>query len=371
MANVFGHNIKLSIFGESHSDAIGVVLDGLPAGLCLDMEQIQAEMERRAPGRNRFSTPRKEGDIPRIVSGLFEGKTTGTPLCALIENTNTRSKDYVPELLRPSHADFTALARYHGFADYRGGGHFSGRLTAPLVFAGAVLKPYLAAQGIEIFAHIKSIGKEEDAVFNPVLPEIETYRAIRNRELPVLDESVIPSFSKVIDDARKEGDSVGGVIECLVTGLPAGLGSPFFDSVESRLSAMMFSVPAVKGVEFGAGFDITRLRGSEANDPFFLESGEIKTKTNHNGGINGGITNSMPVCFSVAVKPTPSIAKPQQTVNVKTGEEASVSIQGRHDPCIVPRAVCVMEAATAIVIADLFLEANIYGSSAFKENGFN
>ncbi|MBE7036583.1 MAG: chorismate synthase [Ruminococcaceae bacterium] len=368
MANVFGNCIKLSIFGESHSDAIGVVLDGLPAGLPLDMDAVLAEMARRAPGQNRFSTPRKEADAPKIVSGLFQGKTTGTPLCALIENTNTRSKDYQPELLRPAHADYTAFMRYHGFSDYRGGGHFSGRLTAPLVFAGAVLKPYLAAQGIEIFAHIKSLGKEKDAVFNTISPDIEAYRNIQNRELALLDENLIPSFAKVIDNAKENSDSVGGVIEALITGVPAGLGSPFFESVESRLSAMLFSVPAVKGVEFGTGFGITELFGSQANDAFCLEKGEIKTKTNHNGGINGGITNGMPLSFSVAVKPTPSIAKPQQTVNIETQTEETIAIHGRHDPCIVPRAVCVIEAAATIVMADLLLEAKTYAEPATERN---
>lgn len=365
MANVFGNLIKLSIFGESHSEAIGVVLDGLPAGLRIDTEEIQAEMERRAPGRSRFSTPRHEGDVPRILSGCFNGKTTGTPLCAIIENTNTRSQDYHRWILRPSHADFAALFRYHGYEDYRGGGHFSGRLTAPLVFAGAVLKPYLAAEGVEIFAHMKTLGTQEDAPFDMVNPDLELYRTIKSRELPVLDEGVIPAFSQQIDAARQEGDSVGGIIECMLTGVAPGLGSPFFESVESRLAAMLFSVPAVKGVEFGAGFGITRLRGSEANDAFcFDDDMEIVTETNRNGGINGGITNGMPVCFSVAVKPTPSIAKPQKTVNMKSEQEEMVSVTGRHDPCILPRAVCVIEAAAAIVAADLILEGKSYAESA-------
>ncbi len=368
MANIFGNCIKLSIFGESHSDAIGVVLDGLPAGLPIDMENIQKEMARRAPGQNRFSTPRKESDIPKIVSGHFQGKTTGTPLCAFIENTNTRSKDYQPELLRPSHADYTAFMRYHGFSDYRGGGHFSGRLTAPLVFAGAILKPYLASQGIEIFAHIKSLGTEKDAVFDAVCPNIEVCRSIQNHELAVLDETIIPSYTKLIDNARENCDSVGGVIEALITNAPAGLGSPFFESVESRLSAMLFSIPAVKGVEFGTGFGITELLGSEANDAFCLEKGKIKTKTNHNGGINGGITNGMPLVFSVAVKPTPSISKPQKSVNIETQTEETIAIHGRHDPCIVPRAVCVIEAAAAIVMADLLLEAKTYAEPATKRD---
>ncbi len=360
MANVFGNLLKLSIFGESHSNAIGIVIDGLPAGITLDMEAITKEMERRAPGRNSFSTPRKEGDVPHIVSGFFEGKTTGTPLCAFIENANTRSKDYTPELLRPAHADFTAYSRYHGFSDYRGGGHFSGRLTAPLVFAGAIAKQFLAEQGVEIYAHIKSLGVNTDTAFDTVTPDLAVYRGLKDEVLPVLNHEMTSVFSETIETARKNQDSVGGVIETLVVGLPAGLGSPFFDSVESRLSAMLFSIPAVKGVEFGTGFAIAQLLGSEANDAFCLKDGIIKTATNHNGGINGGITNGMPVCFSTAIKPTPSISRQQKTVNIKTMKEETLSIHGRHDPCIVPRAVCVVEAAAAIVIADLFLEAKSY-----------
>ncbi len=360
MANTYGNILKLSLFGESHSDAIGIVMDGLPAGLTLDFAEIEAEMARRAPGQNAFSTPRKEADTPRIVSGFFEGKTTGTPLCALIENRNTRSKDYTPELLRPAHADYTALCRYNGFSDYRGGGHFSGRLTAPLVFAGAVLKPYLAEQGIEIFAHIQSIGKAEDDGFNTINPDTDTYRKLKAETLPTVNPDAATKFAEIIENAKADKDSVGGTIEVLVTGLPAGLGSPFFQSVESRLAAFLFSVPAVKGVEFGTGFGLSALRGSEANDAFCLENGAIRTKTNHNGGINGGITNGMPLSFTAAIKPTPSIAKAQETVNVKTQTEETIEIHGRHDPCIVPRAVPVLEAAAAIVLTDLLLEAKTY-----------
>ncbi len=360
MSNTFGHNLRLSIFGESHSEAIGVVLDGLPSGLALDFDEIQKEMARRAPGKDRFSTPRKEADIPRIVSGFFEGRTTGTPLCALIENTNTRSKDYSRGPLRPSHADFTAELRYHGFQDYRGGGHFSGRITAPLVFAGAVMKPYLKELGIEVFAHIKSIGTKSEAAFDSVHPDLGRYRKLKEQPLAVLEEKSLQAFGDEMDAAREAKDSIGGVIECMVYGVPAGLGSPFFDSVESRLSSMLFSVPAVKGVEFGAGFSISAMRGSEANDPFCLENDAIRTKTNNTGGINGGITNGMPVCFSVAIRPTPSIAQSQGTVNLLTGQEETLEIHGRHDPCIVPRAVSVIEAVATLVTADLILEAKTY-----------
>lgn len=369
MANTFGNCMKLSIFGESHSAAIGMVIDGLPSGLPVDLEEIQKEMDRRAPGRNTLSTPRHEADRPHIVSGLFNGKTTGTPLCAVIENTNTRSGDYEPALLRPSHADFTALCRYHGYADYRGGGHFSGRLTAPLVFAGALVRPWLLAQGIEVFAHIQSIGScAPDEPFNTVQPNTEAYRALRGKTMPVLSADAETAFSAAIEAARAESDSIGGTIELLITGLPTGLGSPFFESVESRLSALLFSVPAVKGVAFGDGFGISQMRGSEANDAFYFENDIVKTKTNHNGGINGGITNGMPVCLTVAIKPTPSIARPQKTVNIKTGQPETMTIHGRHDPCIVHRAVCVTEACAALVAADLLLEAKTYADTAPQQN---
>ncbi len=360
MANQFGNILKLSLFGESHSDAIGIVMDGLPAGLSLDMAEIQKEMERRAPGRNSFSTPRKEGDIPKILSGFFQGKTTGTPLSAIIENTNTRSKDYHPELLRPGHADFTAIKRYHGFSDYRGGGHFSGRLTAPLVFAGAICKQILAKENIEIFAHIHSLKNDQDEAFDAVNPDLKAYRKLKEETLPVLNPDMTNVFARTIEEARQNQDSVGGSIEALVCGLPAGLGSPFFESVESRLASLLFSVPAVKAVEFGAGFAITEMMGTQANDSFYLEGETIKTKTNHNGGINGGITNGMPLSFRVGIKPTPSIASPQQTVNVETKREETLSVHGRHDPCILPRAVCVIEAVAAITICDLLLEAKTY-----------
>ncbi len=360
MADTYGKLFRLTLFGESHSAAIGVVIDGVPAGLSLDLEEIGREMGRRAPGKDVLSTPRKEADIPQIVSGFFEGKTTGTALCAIIENTNTRSGDYEPELLRPGHADFTGKLRYDGHNDYRGGGHFSGRLTAPLVFAGAVAKQFLAQCGVSVCAHLQSVSDIFDTPFDACHPQMDD-KTLSARELPVLDESVIEKMKQAILSAKADGDSVGGCVECAIAGLPVGVGSPFFESVESRLSAMLFSVPAVKGVEFGTGFDISKLRGSEANDSFYLENGEIKTRTNHNGGLNGGITNGMPVIFRVAVKPTPSIAKEQDTVNIAEMKECKMRVHGRHDPCIAHRAVCVIEAAAAIVAADLLLEAKSYG----------
>ena len=361
MADTFGKLFKITLFGESHSKAIGVVLDGVPAGLKLDMEEVGREMARRAPGRNALSTPRKEADIPQIQSGFFNGHTTGTPLCALIENTNTRSQDYEPDLLRPSHADFTGKLRYDGYNDYRGGGHFSGRLTAPIVFAGAVAKQFLRQKNIRIAAHLERVKDICDERFNPCRIDETLVEKLPMRELPVLNETVIAPMQEAILAAKANGDSVGGVVECAVFGDVLGLGSPFFESVESRLSSMLFSVPAVKGVEFGTGFAISSMYGSEANDSFYLENGTVRTKTNHNGGINGGIANGMPIIFRAAVKPTPSIAAEQSTVDVVKMQECCMRVHGRHDPCIAHRAVYAIEAAAAVVMADMALEAETYG----------
>ena len=317
MSDTWGNNVKISIFGESHGAAIGVVIDGLPAGVALDMEHIRKEMQRRAPGNDEFSTPRKEADEVEILSGVYEGKTTGSALCGIIRNTDTRSKDYKPHLLRPGHADFTAFIKYGGFADPRGGGHFSGRLTAPLVFAGAIAKQILSERNIEITA-----------------------------------KRIAPTDHEILA-AKAEGNSIGGAVECVINGVPAGVGAPIFGSVESKISAMMFSVPAVKAVEFGAGVGFAQMLGSEANDEFYIENGEILTKTNNNGGINGGITNGMPIVFRVTIKPTSSIAKEQNTVDIEKMENTTIKIEGRHDPCIVPRAVVVVEAAAALCALDL------------------
>ena len=361
MADSFGKLFRVTIFGESHSKTIGAVIDGVPSGLELDLDEIEKEMCRRAPGQNNLSTPRKEADLPNIVSGFFEGKTTGTPLCAIIENTNTRSKDYEPDLLRPAHADYTGKIRYNGFNDYRGGGHFSGRLTAPLVFAGSIAKQYLAKEGIKICAHLSSIGEIYDDMFDMCYIEENIINAISSHELPVINENIISQMKDTILSAKADGDSIGGTIECAIIGAKAGLGSPFFESVESRMAAMMFSVPAVKGIEFGAGFNISKMRGSIANDSFCTDGNKILTTTNNNGGINGGITNGMPIVFKTAIKPTPSIAMEQSTINIKEMTDCKMSIHGRHDPCIAHRAVCVIEAAAAIVMADLVLEAKTYG----------
>lgn len=355
MSGMWGSKIKLSIFGESHGNAIGITIDGLPAGFSIDMDKIMMEMARRAPGKSSLSTPRKESDIPEILSGYFEGKTTGTPLCAIIRNSNTKSKDYskLKDVMRPGHADYTGAVRYKGFNDYRGGGHFSGRITAPLVFAGAICKQILEVKGIIVSAHINSIGKIKDCSFLESDISDELLNSFKEKELPLINTKLEDEMRQEILSARSSGDSIGGTIECAILGVSPGIGDPFFDSVESTLAHLMFSVPAVKGIEFGKGFDISKMRGSEANDEYYLENGNIKTKTNNNGGILGGITNGMPIIFNVAIKPTASIFKEQKAVNIITMEETTLCIEGRHDPCIVQRALPVIEAAAAIGITEL------------------
>lgn len=354
MSSCFGHYFKVSLFGQSHGPAIGITLDGVPAGLSLDMDAIAAQMARRAPGNSPYATPRKEADLPQILSGVFRGRTTGQPLCAVIQNTNTRSQDYGEEmdLPRPGHADYTGHVRYFGFEDFRGGGHFSGRLTAPIVFAGAVCRQFLARQGVSLHGHILSLGGIRDDSLEARLPE----QGFDLLPLPVMAEGPRRAMGEAIAQARSRGDSLGGVLEGRVDGLPAGLGAPFFDSVESVLSHLFFAIPAVKGVAFGLGFDCADHPGSYVNDPFTVENGKIVTATNHAGGILGGITNGMPVTFRLAVKPTPSIAQVQQTVSLKAMAPAPVAVKGRHDPCILPRAVPVMEAMAAIGLMELWKE---------------
>ncbi len=355
MSGVWGSNIKISIFGESHGNAIGINIDGLPSGFEIDMEKVQLEMKRRAPGKNELSTARKEADLPEILSGFFEGKTTGTPLCAIIRNSDTRSKDYskTKDFMRPGHADYTGYERYNGFNDYRGGGHFSGRITAPLVFAGAICKQILENKGIFIGAHISSIKDINDEDFNEVNISKEELEGLRKMELPLINKSLEDKIRHTIMQAKYNGDSVGGTIECAVIGIDSGVGNPFFDSVESTLAHLMFSIPAIKGIEFGKGFDITKLYGSEANDEYYYDGDLVKTKTNNNGGVLGGISNGMPILFKVAVKPTASILKEQNTIDIKEKKDAKFRIEGRHDPCIVQRALPVVEAVTAIGILDL------------------
>ncbi len=349
--------MRYSLFGESHGPAIGVVLQGIPSGLVLDMDFISAEMARRAPGKTPLSTARSEKDAVEIVSGAFEGRATGTPLCGLIRNTDTRSRDYEATrwLARPGHADFTAQLRYKGFGDYRGGGHFSGRLTAPLVFAGAVAKLALKERGVEVLARIRQIGNIEDDALDLASPDREALRLAARKPLAAISDESGEAMRKAILKAKGEGDSVGGVIECFVFGLPAGTGSPDFDeNIESLIARHVFAVPAVKGLEFGAGFDFAAMRGSQANDAFLpSQDGLPRTLSNHNGGINGGIANGMPVVFRVVIKPTSSIAKEQDTVDMRSGEAAKLVVCGRHDPCIVPRAVPVIEAAAALAMSEL------------------
>ncbi len=335
------------IFGESHGPAIGVVLEGVPAGLELDLEQVQKELDRRKPGQDPTATARKESDLVEVLSGVFEGKTTGAPLAMVIRNSDQHSKDYesIRYTPRPSHGDYAGFIKSRGCLDYRGGGHFSGRLTAPLVAAGAVAKQVLAGRGVQVGAHISSIYGICDAA----LEDPEELKAVAAKSFPVLDDSKGEEMRQAILEAKEEQDSVGGAIECAVTGLPAGLGAPDFGcNVEGIFSQYLFAVPAVKGIEFGAGVAFSLMRGSEANDPFAVEDGKVVTKTNHAGGINGGITNGMPVTFEVTIRPTPSISLPQESVDLRTGEETEIEIQGRHDPCIVPRAVPVIEAAAAL-----------------------
>lgn len=355
MASYLGERIHVSVFGQSHSPAIGVVVDGLPAGERVDMEELGRFLKRRAPGQNATSTPRKEADLPQFLSGLVDDVTCGAPLAALIENTNTRSQDYAQlrDKPRPGHADFTAQVKYGGFQDVAGGGHFSGRLTAPLCIAGGICLQILKRRGIEVAAHIASIAGEADRPFDPMGESVETLDALKRAPFPVMDEKAGERMRKVILQAKEEGDSVGGVIECLVTGVPAGLGEPMFGGMENRLAAALFGIPAVKGVEFGAGFGVATMRGSENNDPFTVKDGKVVTETNHAGGILGGITNGMPLVFRLAVKPTPSIAKQQQTVSLSKKQVEELVVTGRHDPCIVPRAVPVVEAVTALVLTDL------------------
>jgi len=355
LSGIMGNKLKLSIFGESHGPAIGITIDGLPSGVAINMDKVLEEMDRRKPGKSLLSTTRKESDTPEIISGFFNGHTTGAPLTAIIRNNDQRSKVYedIKNVMRPGHADYPAFVKYGGFHDYRGGGHFSGRITAPLVFAGAVAKQILAEREIFVGAHVKSISHIEDKGFQDVKVNQALFDELKKQEIPLIDGGKRTEIEEVILQARKDMDSVGGTIECTVIGIPAGIGDPFFNSVESVLAHLIFSVPAVKGIEFGKGFEMTKLRGSETNDAYYYEGDKVKTHTNNNGGITGGITNGMPVLFTVAIKPTSSIAKKQQTINIAEHKNTELIVKGRHDPCIVPRAVPVIEAVTALGILDL------------------
>ncbi len=359
MSSEFGKLLRVSVFGQSHGRAIGVTIDGLPAGEAVDLEALNAFLARRKPGASPLSTARREADAPVFLSGLENGVTCGAPLCAVIANSDQHSGDYgeLADKPRPSHADYTAFVKWGGQADMRGGGHFSGRLTAPLCIAGGIAKQILARRGVHVGAHLAAVGTEEDLPF-PLHPTAALFDAVAAKDFPVLDDKAGARMQALILEARQAMDSVGGVIECAAVGLPAGLGDPMFDGVENRLAAALFGIPAVKGVEFGLGFGSARLRGSENNDPFTLEEGSVVTASNRAGGILGGITTGMPVTLRAAVKPTPSISRPQQTVSLSRMEEAELVIRGRHDPCIAHRAVPVVEAVTAAVVLDLLLEGH-------------
>ena len=357
MSSVFHGAITVSIFGQSHAPGIGVVVDGLPAGEKIDLDELQAFLTRRAPGTGSWSTPRKEADAPEILSGLADGVTCGAPLAAVIRNTNTRSKDYsnLRDIPRPGHADFTAQLKYGGWQDVAGGGHFSGRLTAPLCIAGGICKQILARRGITVGAHIAGIAGIPDTAYDPVNVTAEDLLLTSKKRFPVLDDAAGEQMQAAIEQARSALDSLGGLIECGVTGLPVGLGDPMLDGMENRIARLIFAIPAVKGVEFGAGFAVAEMRGSENNDPFYYDGDTVKTRTNHAGGILGGITNGMPLVFRAAVKPTPSIARVQDSVSLSQGVDTKLEIHGRHDPCIVPRAVPCVEAAAAIAVYDALL----------------
>ncbi|MDR1953880.1 MAG: chorismate synthase [Clostridiales Family XIII bacterium] len=358
--NTWGQRIKLSIFGESHGPAVGIVIGGLPAGVKIDDAAVAREMQRRAPGGKAYATARREADAPRVVSGLANGVTTGAPLACVIENTDQRSKDY-SRILRPGHADWTAFLKYGGHANMTGGGHFSGRLTAPLVFAGAIAKQLLARRDVRIYGRIKRVGAIDDGIDltdscpTAAAAEEDRLRAIAGKDFPVADDAE-SLFLDTILSAKRSADSVGGVVEAVAFGVPAGLGEPFFDSVESRLSSLLFSVPAVKGVEFGKGFGAAALKGSESNGSLRIKDGQIYGTTNSNGGILGGITNGMPLIVRVAVKPTASIGQEQDSVDPVTMEEVRFCVKGRHDPCIAPRTVPVIESCAALGLLDLLLE---------------
>ena len=358
MSSLTGDKLKISIFGESHSDAIGVVIDGFPAGFKIDTEKLYAFMVRRAPGSGVHTTSRKEADLPEFVSGVVSGVTSGSPICAIIRNTNTRSKDYenLRDIPRPGHADYTAYVKYGMAHDIRGGGHFSGRLTAPMFIAGGICLQILARKGIDVCAHILSVADAYDESFDLVDPAASDFNAIRSKKFATISPSAEEKMRAIIEDARLDGDSVGGIIECAATGLPAGLGEHIFLGVEGRISSIIFGIPAVKGIEFGRGFGSAALRGSSNNDAFYTDGKKVYTKTNNAGGILGGMTSGMPIIFRAAIKPTPSIAKEQDSVSLSKMENVKLKITGRHDPCILPRAIPVFEAACAIAIFDLLLD---------------
>ncbi len=355
MSSTWGERVKISVFGGSHTEAIGITIDGIPAGFAVDLDKILLQMSRRAPGRDEAATPRKESDAPELLCGILDGITTGEPITAIIWNTNKRSRDY--ESLRftprPGHADYTAFVKYGGKNDIRGGGHFSGRLTAPIVFAGALCRQLLEAKGIAIGAHVSSVGQVHDDCFDAVNVCADELHKLSTEYFPVINPAAKDKMYAEIKAAREAGDSIGGTVECAVVGMEAGIGEPMFGGVENKLTSIIYGIPAVKGIEFGAGFALSEMHGSESNDAFYFSEGTVRTATNNMGGILGGITTGMPIILRTAFKPTPSISLPQKTVNLQAGENTEIEIKGRHDPCIVPRAAPVVEAAAAIAIADM------------------
>lgn len=355
----YGKNIKIEVFGGSHDPEIGITAEGIPADISVDTEKLISFMQRRAPGQGEHTTSRKESDIPIFVSGFADNTTTGEKIKIVIKNEDVHSADYtkLASKPRPSHADYPAVVKTNGMADLRGGGHFSGRLTAPICALGGILKEELEKRGIYICAHIESIGSALDYRFDPTDVNLDDFKTVLSNQLPTLNSKSADNMMKIIDGAKMQQDSVGGVIECAAIGLPVGLGEHIFCGMESRISAAMFSIPAVKGIEFGAGFASTDMYGSENNDPYFYDNGTVRTKTNNCGGILGGMTDGMPLIFRCAVKPTPSIGLQQETVDLSTHENTVISIEGRHDPCIVPRAVPVVEAMCAIVLFDALLDS--------------
>lgn len=361
MSSSFGKNFKITIFGESHGEAVGVTMEGIRAGEEISLDELKNFLGRRAPGKSEFSTQRKEADEPIFLSGILDGRTCGSPITAIIKNSNKKSSDYkeIADSPRPSHSDYAAYVKYGGFNDYRGGGHFSGRLTAPLCIAGGICLQLLKKEGISVYSHIKSIHKIKDGGFDSVKPNLKLYESLGKDTFPVINLNQKEKMQEIIRLAKENGDSVGGVIECMIAGLPTGIGEPMFEGLENKIAEAIFGIPAVKGIEFGNGFECAELFGSENNDPIYTDGENIKTETNNSGGINGGISNSMPLVFRVAVKPTPSIGIEQKTVSLEKNENKTLIVKGRHDPCIVPRAVPCVEAAAAISVYDLILSRRI------------
>ena len=358
MSYSFGKNFKVTLFGQSHSEEIGIIIDGISAGYKINKDLIRKNLDRRRPGKNKFSTARKEDDDFKIVSGEVDGLTCGTPICAIIENKDQRSRDYenLKDRPRPSHADYPAYVKFKGFNDIRGGGQFSGRMTAPIVIAGSIAEDLLLKRGIKIYSRIKSIGYEEDVKLELKDINEDKLSNLKNEDFPVFDHEAREKMQEEILKAKEYGDSIGGIVETFILNMPVGIGEPFFDSLESVISHAIFSVPGIKGIEFGSGFEATKMRGSLHNDEYYYENGVVKTKSNNHGGIIGGLSTSMPIIFRAAVKPTSSISKTQSTISLKDKRDVDLKVVGRHDPSIVPRALVAIEMITAVAILDLLME---------------